>query len=213
MRPVLRPKRRRNRSSIAAAVPGRTRPIRCPRRSTESDRTCSINTKLGVLRFASGGSIRTWSSLGVSDRVSGHATMSPIRLRFSRSTETTTAGLRPPCSCPRAGSRSTHHTSPRRGLGPTLLSSALFGPVTRRQRWAGDRVPLFELLPVLSPLLRRHGLQFTVDLVPEPVIGVALDRFGGDIAHGLLRLFRHRLERRVALLREPNKRTRVRGHG
>ena len=208
-----RPKRRRSLSSIAAAVSGLTRPIRAPRRSSDAERTCSTSTKLRCSRFASGGSMATCCGVDAPERVSGQITTRSIRLRFRRSTDTTTAGLLPPCSCPRTGSRSAHQTSPRLGFGPLLLRSPLIRPVIGRQTGTWHRIQLLELLPVLAPLSRRPRFELSVDRVPESLVLVARDGVLRDLTHGLLRLFRDRLERRVTLPRKADEGTRHRAHG
>jgi len=175
-------------------------------------RTCSHITKLRARSPPSGGATKTCMELPSSVRVIGQMTTRRNGLALKPSADTTRAGRLPPCSWPRTGSRSTHHTSPRRGssLGrrkPFLL------PVLIGQAVEQRAVPQSDFLAVRAQLRWRHQLELAVHLFPELITRVPLDRVANDVAHGFPHLFRQGLERRVAPPREPDQRSRVRGHG
>src|SRR5438132_769842 len=63
------------------------------------------------------------------------------------------------------------------------------------------------------PLGGRPARVLTVCRFQEALTHMPVDGFAREIAHRLPCLFRQGLERRVAPPREPDQRTRVRGHG
>ncbi len=123
--------------------------------------------------------------------------MSSVGPVLKRSAETTTAGRVPPCSCPRTGSGSTHHTSPRRTLRDGTCMALLL-PVLVFEAIRERPIPRRGLSAIFASLRRGQGRVGAIDLIPESVARIAFDRVGGEIAHRSRRLLRHRLERAVA---------------
>src|SRR5262245_31014218 len=116
--------------------------------------------------------------------VNGRTITSSAPLLLKRSSETTSTGRLPDCSCPRTGSRSASQRSPRRGSGTFALRSVHVrdGPIlvpdfvpveVVHQR----RVPFFPLFHLHGPGSRigAESLVGRVRFRKEPLAVVLLD--------------------------------------
>ena len=163
----------RTRSSTCRIVGGLTEPHFSRRRSLDTDRRASHRTALSDLTPPSGGWITTCVGMCRIVRVSGSTITKSAAPALKTSTDNTSAGRQPACSCPLVGSKSTIQISPRWGDGFTTRPALYrpkdanppskppkpqgLGAARRRLDWSGQGTPGGDRSPQPPPT--RIGLK------------------------------------------------------
>ncbi len=162
-----RPRRNRTTSSTRPSVVLETAPDLRTRRSRAIVRTWSARMAERLSSPPSGACTSTCDGMGRTVEVIGRTETSSAGPLLKLSTESTSTGRVPRCSCPRVGFRSANQTSPRRGNEAITTASA--GTVSAsweaRRRGSNPTPPSRPGVPSMPPSLRAGGC---IPRSPEP---------------------------------------------